>query len=171
MSCAELTSWTNMSLLEKRENLASFFRTIKGKRPGLSPPWFSWQIQGGRVLRGSARGGDSDEGRSSFCAGDAPKPCRVSARPAQAGKEARGADHRGSTPRAAASQLCVLANRMRFLCPSSLLCKRGGTHPSLWQVITNLLAQNNRSFSSANSGARGLRSGCGQVRAPPEGSR
>lgn len=125
MSCAELTSWTNMSLLEKRENLASFFHMIKGKRPGLSPPWFSWQIQGGRILRGSARGGDSDESRSGFCAGDAPKLCRVSARPAQAGKEARGADHRGSTPRAAASQLCVLANRVRFLCPSSLLCKQG----------------------------------------------
>lgn len=126
MSCAELTSWTNMSLLEKRENLASFFHVIKGKRPGLSPPWFSWQIQGGRILRGSARGGDSDKGRSGFCAGDAPKPCWVSARPAQAGKEARGADHRGSTPRAAtASQLCVLANRVRFLCPSSLLCNRG----------------------------------------------
>lgn len=92
MSCAELTSWTNMSLLEKRENLASFFHVIKGKRPGLSPPWFSWQIQGGRILRGSARGGDSEEGRSGFCAGDAPKPCRVSAHPAQAGKEARGAD-------------------------------------------------------------------------------
>lgn len=128
MSCAELTSWTNMSLLEKRENLASFFHVIKGKRPGLSPPWFSWQIQGGRILRGSARGGDSEEGRSGFCAGDAPRPCQVSARPAQAPRRGRrrGARTRGSTPRAAAaSQLCVLANRVRFLCPSSLLCKQG----------------------------------------------
>lgn len=93
MSCAELTSWTNMSLLEKRENFASFFHMIKGKRPGLSPPWFSWQIQGGRILRGSARGGDSEEGRSGFCAGDAPKPCRVSARPAGPGGE--GGEGRG----------------------------------------------------------------------------
>lgn len=127
MSCAELTSWTNMSLLEKRENLASFFHVIKGKRPGLSPPWFSWQIQGGRILRGSARGGDSDEGRSGFCAGDAPKPCWVSARPAGPGGE--GGEGRGpqgvDSAAAAASQLCVLANRVRFLCPSSLLCEQG----------------------------------------------
>lgn len=119
MSCAELTSWTNMSLLEKRENLASFFHMIKGKRPGLSPPWFSWQIQGGRILRGSARGGDSDEGRSGFCAGDAPKPCWVSARPArpaQAGKEARGADHRGSTPRPPLLLSCVSS---QIACASS----------------------------------------------------
>lgn len=93
MSCAELTSWTNMSLLEKRENLASFFHVIKGKRPGLLPPWFSWQIQGGRILRGSARGGDSEEGRSGFCAGNAPKPCWVSARPAGPGGE--GGEGRG----------------------------------------------------------------------------
>lgn len=47
------------------------------------------------------------------------------ARPAQAGKEARGLDEGVNSAGAAASQLCVLANRVHFLCPSSLLCKRG----------------------------------------------
>lgn len=173
MSCAELTSWTNMSLLEKRENLASFFHVIKGKRPGLSPPWFSWQIQGGRILRGSARGGDSDEGRSSFCTGDAPKPCRVSARPAGSGGE--GGEGRGPGGRLRGPPPLLSCVSSQIACASSAPAPSsvigGGTHLSLWQVVTNLLAQNNRSFSSANSGARGLRSGCGQVRAPPEGSR
>lgn len=52
-------------------------------------------------------------------------PSRVSAWPSQGGKEVSGTDNRDSTLWAAASWLCVLANLLSFLCPSSLLVKQG----------------------------------------------
>lgn len=125
MSCAELTSWTNMSLLEKRENLASFFHVIKGKRPGLSPPWFPGKFKGGGSSEGQREVVTVTRSGAASAQGMLPSPAgSLPARPRRGRR--RGARTRGSTPpAAAASQLCVLANRVRFLCPSSLLCKQG----------------------------------------------